>query len=673
MLSRKQLDPYPTPNEIQISTITHLIQFNGLFNLKRLFFELNVVNDNELGIYKLILYQRIDNLATKKKKLNQSSFQSETVQAPIEVVPEQPIIITPAQQQHTETQSIADEEEEESEEEEQPEEDVLSSNKKKKKKVINVWTKSNSHDILKTVQSSYFQNQLSAKWNLKDEKTGKVNTIHSMIFSNGKIKSAGLKSNLQLTANITTFLQYLTQQRQTLHRDCIITPCIIQSPFSLQHTYEKLKLSSFEHDDCEGIYDIKYYQYATEQCSYSTSVAPRPMKPLSAVATYPALETEIEGTVEPVEIEHPLVCKDQGYRSMYELLNYNNIENDLEEDIDNSFPQHPNLLKQTTGLRMNRHKKKNRLFCVYHRHQENPPRGVQFQETTYEFKDGNFTDKIVLYWRFRDDDNTMRHGMTLLFSNGELRPYDFQNENAKLVDYMKHTLYKRRKTFQCLTKFGSHFEPLQCMRESICMINTDFDSKITILRDELYKILKKQCHIACSFEPDIYPAVKLRYAWNYQYKQLPTTYQEGRCYCTKRCNGKSKHSKHSYGNGNCKIITVCIFNSGKIIITGAKQLDQIYDAYAFVNNVLKTHYEQIAYTEFELSMFTEINTEEEVKKIHANAVATALTQSQPLPQPQQVVLAQSVPIITYLGHPPPPSSLHNATTHKKIILFGKPR
>ena len=59
--------------------------------------------------------------------------------------------------------------------------------------------------------------------------------------------------------------------------------------------------------------------------------------------------------------------------------------------------------------------------------------------------------------------------------------------------------------------------------------------------------------------------------------------------CEKSCKGQ--------GNGNgeaeCKRITMSIFRTGKIIITGARKMEQIETAYNFLNNILKKHYSRV--------------------------------------------------------------------------------
>lgn len=119
----------------------------------------------------------------------------------------------------------------------------------------------------------------------------------------------------------------------------------------------------------------------------------------------------------------------------------------------------------------------------------------------------------------------------------------------------------------------------------IVLINSDYSTHFKIKRDVLHNILVKDYGIFSSYEPCIYPGVNSKYYWNNDYKNKKI-YKEGICHCTKNCTGKGK----GCGNGNCKKITVSIFQSGNIIITGARSVEQINDAYEFINKVLKKKY-----------------------------------------------------------------------------------
>lgn len=120
---------------------------------------------------------------------------------------------------------------------------------------------------------------------------------------------------------------------------------------------------------------------------------------------------------------------------------------------------------------------------------------------------------------------------------------------------------------------------------SIVLINSDFSGGFKIKRDKLYEILYNK-KIFVSYEPDIYPGVNAKYYWN---TSTLNTDNAGICKCERQCSGKGTGEGHK----NCKKITIAIFQSGNIIITGARSNQQTYDAYNFINNILKENYENI--------------------------------------------------------------------------------
>ena len=66
----------------------------------------------------------------------------------------------------------------------------------------------------------------------------------------------------------------------------------------------------------------------------------------------------------------------------------------------------------------------------------------------------------------------------------------------------------------------------------------------------------------------------------------------GICQCTVPCKGQGTGE----GNGQCKRITMSIFRTGRIIITGARQMIQIEAAYEFLNRVFDKHQMAVLYT-----------------------------------------------------------------------------
>lgn len=118
---------------------------------------------------------------------------------------------------------------------------------------------------------------------------------------------------------------------------------------------------------------------------------------------------------------------------------------------------------------------------------------------------------------------------------------------------------------------------LQNLNFRIRLINTDYKIGFGIKRDILHKIIKNEYGLFCNYEPVIYPGVKLHYFYNKINKN-------GICNCSSKCND----SKNGGGNGNmdCKKITIAIFQSGCIIITGSQTKEQIDECYNFINKVL---------------------------------------------------------------------------------------
>jgi TATA-box binding protein (TBP) (component of TFIID and TFIIIB) len=124
----------------------------------------------------------------------------------------------------------------------------------------------------------------------------------------------------------------------------------------------------------------------------------------------------------------------------------------------------------------------------------------------------------------------------------------------------------------------------------ITMINSDFSIGYKIDAEKLYNIITTKYKIFVVFEPIIHPGVKVSYYWN-KYNIENDLPLDGHCYCsrTDKCIGKGKGD----GLGNCKKITIIIFKSGKIIITGSRFDIQSTDAKEYICNLLNDNYANI--------------------------------------------------------------------------------
>lgn len=113
------------------------------------------------------------------------------------------------------------------------------------------------------------------------------------------------------------------------------------------------------------------------------------------------------------------------------------------------------------------------------------------------------------------------------------------------------------------------------------MINSNFSVPYLVRRKELHRLLiSPQYNNNCNFQGTTYPGVKLYFYWNHD-----KSYQDGVCTCQEPCFGKGT----GQGQGQCKKVTVAVFESGNVLITGANTMQQIDDAYAFITRILTTH------------------------------------------------------------------------------------
>ena len=111
------------------------------------------------------------------------------------------------------------------------------------------------------------------------------------------------------------------------------------------------------------------------------------------------------------------------------------------------------------------------------------------------------------------------------------------------------------------------------------LINSDFDIHNEINRESLHRLIIMNGYMS-SFEPCTYPGVNIKYYHN------PLKQNFGICDCEKPCNGKGK-------DNTCKKITVAVFKSGKIIITGGRSKENIQTAYVFITEFIAENSEDI--------------------------------------------------------------------------------
>ena len=208
-----------------------------------------------------------------------------------------------------------------------------------------------------------------------------------------------------------------------------------------------------------------------------------------------------------------------------------------------------------------------------------------------------FFNQATIVFRIRFN-KLIREINIKLFSNGgvQMTGLKSKEEGIKAINNLFQILKdckgeieekdKDDKIIKKNIKLISDFSKFKIDYFNIVLINSDFAANFEIKRDVLHKMLQNQYHIFSTYEPCIYPGVNSKYYWNKSYKNYPF---KGKCYCDNYCEGKGKGN----GESDCKKVTISIFQSGNVIITGARSLEQISDAYIFINNVFKKEYNKI--------------------------------------------------------------------------------
>jgi len=114
---------------------------------------------------------------------------------------------------------------------------------------------------------------------------------------------------------------------------------------------------------------------------------------------------------------------------------------------------------------------------------------------------------------------------------------------------------------------------------NVSLINTDYSLSHDIQQDNLHRLFIEEYKLFSMLEKTIYQGVNTKFFFNTNNKG------SGVCCCTGFCKGQGDGN----GNGDCKRITMSIFRTGKIIITGARTMEQIHAAYEFLNSVFRKH------------------------------------------------------------------------------------
>lgn len=178
----------------------------------------------------------------------------------------------------------------------------------------------------------------------------------------------------------------------------------------------------------------------------------------------------------------------------------------------------------------------------------------------------------------KTDNHNWKEVNVKLFANGGIQMTGVTSES-----FAKDAIVWLLNKFLSLPESPFSGEPT-IQRLSVQLINTDYAINKFINQDALHKTLINEYNMVSMLEKTIYQGVNTKFFYN-------TNNEVGICRCNRICKGQGTGD----GDGECKRITMSIFRTGKIIITGARELTQIRSAYKFLNSIFDKHHAKILY------------------------------------------------------------------------------
>ena len=167
-----------------------------------------------------------------------------------------------------------------------------------------------------------------------------------------------------------------------------------------------------------------------------------------------------------------------------------------------------------------------------------------------------------------------------LFANG-----GFQMTGVTSEEFSRTVLQFLLEKFSSLANPISE-KPLTIHKFAIQLLNSDYKMSALLKRAELHRILCQEYRLLSTLETTYYQGVNTKYYYNEMAAETGAIgAHRGICMCTKFCNGQGDGTKV----GACKKITIAAFQTGSIIITGARNKKQLDEAYDFMNEILQRH------------------------------------------------------------------------------------
>ena len=163
-----------------------------------------------------------------------------------------------------------------------------------------------------------------------------------------------------------------------------------------------------------------------------------------------------------------------------------------------------------------------------------------------------------------------------MFNNGKIQMtgLKYENHGEKVLELLLPYLYKLNINSE--NTILENETTINYTPFNIVLINSDFFIGYKVKRDLVHREIVDS-GMYSSYEPCIYPGVNIKYYYN-------EDSSDGICKCNSPCSGKGCGK----GDGCCKKITIVVFMSGEIMITGARSRTHLDICYNYISNFINS-------------------------------------------------------------------------------------
>ncbi len=198
----------------------------------------------------------------------------------------------------------------------------------------------------------------------------------------------------------------------------------------------------------------------------------------------------------------------------------------------------------------------------------------------------------VIIRKYDEEKDSYIYQNVKIFYNGSVQMTGLKSVDQGLwvLDFLLKILKQQKHIDKDIYYDESHFKEnaLKPHNYNIQLINCDYKLGYFVNRRVLDQLLNNY-GIYHVFEAGHYPGVKISFYWNKN-----KTKQNGVCECVgHKCMTRTKSIHDTEKDIACKKITVIVFQSGSVIITGSQTLEQVNDTYQYMNDIFSSIKDQI--------------------------------------------------------------------------------